>query len=169
MAQESTHLPSSSAPPYFSMGKVAEDGQPAPPPAAEISTTCVTEAARRHWAASGGSHHCSSPGDPSAPPICCQLPRGGRAVPTTAAQCSATRAPPADRFCPFATLELPQALALWLAGGKEDLPLCLGGKQKMEEDVSSGQGIWARRPPVALGGGQMMSQLCREFRMELSP
>lgn len=142
LAQESTQTPSSSAP-LFSMGEAAEDGQPAPPPAAEISTTCATEAARRHWAASGGSHHHSSPGDPSAPPPnCCQLPGGGRAVSPTAAQCSATRAPPADRLCPWSCLRHCSA-ACWGQGR----PLCLVGKQNME-DVSSGQGVWARRPPM---------------------
>lgn len=37
-----------------------------------------------------------------------------------AALCSGPRAPPADSLSPFATLELPWALALWYAGGKED-------------------------------------------------
>lgn len=44
---------------------------------------------------------------------------GGIAL-SPAALCSGPRAPLADSLSPFATLELPWALALWYAGGKED-------------------------------------------------
>lgn len=46
--------------------------------------------------------------------------------------CSATRAPPADGLAPFATLELPQALAPGLAGGKEDRCVQRGSRRWKE-------------------------------------